>query len=222
MTVGEAIPPRGRERLRLAVLTDVHSGAPPAPQGRWHSDFHPEGIDQRVQEEARRLVGAGCDAFCLLGDLVHDGSRREHRRIVGLVRSVAPCPVLVVPGNHDPLLRADTGLPGIGAVDLQRLNWKLHGVLSNHHELVTLSHFPLKTREAAFARRGLRYAGDLFNADELFAALAQSGQPRVVLHGHLHAKDAIAHDSVLQLGHAALIEQHHAGRIVDLSGGPTV
>lgn len=208
--------------LRLAVLADVHSGAPGPPEGRWHRDFRSHDVEHRVGDEVRRLVRDGCDALCLLGDLVHDGTRGQHREIVRLAAAAADCPVFVVRGNHDPIGEPAVAGHGVAAIALRRADGRWWGVAPGAEAQVVLGHFPLRTRRAAFATRGLRYPSDLANARALLAKLSRDGAPRIVLHGHLHAEDAVVSGPVLQLGHGALIEEDHPGRLVEVTRALTV
>jgi hypothetical protein len=81
---------------------------------------------------------------------------------------------------------------------------------------ILLTHFPILSRLTACRDAGLKYAGDLTNRAELAAALAARPAPTIVLHGHLHVRDAVAEGTVFQIGCAALVEPPYELAILDL------
>ena len=82
--------------------------------------------------------------------------------------------------------------------------------------VIVLSHFPVLSREAEARRAGLRYAGSSADRDGFGEALRRRVGPTLILHGHLHIRDAVAVGPVLQIGCAALIEPPHEVAVVDV------
>jgi hypothetical protein len=56
------------------------------------------------------------------------------------------------------------------------------------------------------AGAGLKYAGDLEDLPVVARPLLKRREPTVVVSGHLHLRDALAEESVLQVNCAALVE----------------
>lgn len=84
--------------------------------------------------------------------------------------------------------------------------------------VIFLTHFPMLSLAEQCAAAGLKYAGDLRNYADTTAHLQQRSAPTLVLHGHLHVRDELARDSLLQLSFAALIEPPHEMAILELDG----
>lgn len=156
------------------------------------------------------------------------------------------CPVWAVPGNHDlgrgpePLDRlgdlvrrpgvAESGLEGVH-IAAGRL---VRSGSENRYEeaalpvpapwpagpVIWLSHFPVIGLAGEVTLAGLPYAGDLVNRPAVLDALADHGDPVIVLAGHLHLRATAVAGTVLQLSHPALIERPHQVSLVELDSGP--
>jgi hypothetical protein len=174
----------------------------------------------------------------MLGDLTNFGDTPSLDRGLAHL-AACPIPVLTVPGNHDcgdavdrlaivgaaatprPVRAATTdgepvaelrvvGLP-IARPDAEN-GWLVdvpEVAAWGDEPAIVLSHFPVFSREAAARQAGLRYAGTSADRDGFAAALLARPGPTVVIHGHLHIRDAVALGPVLQIGCAALIEPPH-------------
>ena len=92
--------PGERVGVTLAVLTDVHYGAP-ATHGVRRSEIA-DILLQRAVHRLNRLVRP--DVTVVLGDLVDDGVSPETSQRLGTLRTILDklySPWLVIPGNHD-------------------------------------------------------------------------------------------------------------------------
>jgi hypothetical protein len=78
-----------------------------------------------------------------------------------------------------------------------------------------LTHFPLIDRRAVTEAAGLKYAGGFRDLGVAQRLLNRSG-PSVVLHGHLHVRDAATEGNVLQITCASLIEPPHEASVVEI------
>jgi 3',5'-cyclic AMP phosphodiesterase CpdA len=138
-------------------------------------------------------------AVLVSGDLAHDGLPESYARVRELLEPL-PCPVHVIPGNHDDpaalaeafpgddeamvgelrLLLVDTHLPGsdAGRLDLGALEARL----DDRPTLIAMHHPPLRTGIKAIDDLGLTQA----DRDGLEALLARSPQVELVLCGHVH------------------------------------
>ncbi len=72
-----------------------------------------------------------------------------------------------------------------------------------------LSHFPPISNEQSIRAAGLRYAGSFAGYHAIGEQLQARRSPTIVVHGHLHVRDAVVAGPVLQIGCAALIEPPH-------------
>jgi Icc protein len=138
-------------------------------------------------------------AVLVSGDLADDGSPAAYARVRDLLAPL-PCPIHVIPGNHDDpvalaaafdsppdalvgdlrLLLVDTHLPGTdaGRVDLDALAARL----DERPTVIAMHHPPLRTGIAAIDDLGLSDS----DRDGLQALLARSPQVKQVLCGHVH------------------------------------
>jgi predicted phosphodiesterase len=74
-------------------------------------------------------------------------------------------------------------------------------------ELVVIcSHYSLMSTVARMRDSGFKHPGDLEGLDALTRLLQERTGPTVVVHGHVHARDAWFEGNVLQLSCAALVE----------------
>ena len=71
-----------------------------------------------LTERAMRAVGRfQPDVVLITGDLAASGLPSEYAVLDGMVRRWLPCPVHVIPGNHDRRAELLAGLPGVPAED---------------------------------------------------------------------------------------------------------
>ncbi len=230
--------------MRIAVVTDTHlcpAGTPPAA---WHNPYDFAGAEARLRRALVYLAEHDVALIAMLGDLVNGGDVASVRRGLGLL-AAGWMPVRIVPGNHDCQQAVDrltteveragveqvrlltvagerlggvrlVGLPIVG-VDGDRCVVAWPPVAEWGAEpVILLSHSPVLSREEATLRAGLKYAGGFAGCDGIAAALLARRGPTVVIHGHLHIRDAVAVGPVLQIGCASLIEPPHELALVDV------
>jgi 3',5'-cyclic AMP phosphodiesterase CpdA len=190
------------------------------------------------------LRGQQVEAIAMLGDLTNFGDEASIGRAVNVL-AAAGVPVLVVPGNHDCeqgiaefRTRVDRlGAPGVttiaGArevgglrfVGLTDLTFDDDGWLLipdvestgwGGEPVVVLSHFPLLDRRAATEAAGWKYAGGFRDLGAARRLLDRDGAA-IVLHGHLHVRDAATEGNVLQITCASLIEPPYEASVVEIT-----
>ena len=231
-------------RTTIGVISDIHLSPPGTPPDGWHNPYPLGQAREMLARAIARCAEAGVDAVVLLGDLTHRGDLDS---LATVIRETATLdrPVHVLPGNHDFAFPAREVRAVAVREGGARLTWApaafamtdgLHAATTmlelpagsgfravdlpgvpREAALVVFTHFPvLQTRERIRAR-GLRHSGDLANRAALAAALAARGQPTIVVHGHLHVRDAHATGPVLQLACAALIEPPHEVTLLEIN-----
>lgn len=231
--------------MRIGIITDVHLAPVDSPPARWHNEYDFPGAEERLQRAIQIHQTRDVALAAMLGDLTNFGDATLLQRGLDLL-GTSGVDVLAVPGNHDcddaidrlaqllssskPRIRAATTageavqdflVVGLPIVDRQ----PEHGWLVDRPDVVAfrsapaivLSHFPLLSREDAARQAGLRYAGGSADRDGLAATLLAREGPTIVIHGHLHIRDAVAIGPILQIGCAALIEPPHEIAFVDLT-----
>lgn len=185
---------------RLIQITDTHLGGPDAAQAARHAQ---QLRDVLVAADLRRG-----DLLLATGDIAEDGSVEAYRQFRALVE--VPCPVLVLPGNHDDpavlaatlrpwpaarlagehrfggwrLLSLNSHLPGRieGRLGAERLAW-LQSMLAIEPDLPTaiaVHHPPLPVGADWIDRTRLE------DGPELLQLLQRHRQVRLVLCGHVH------------------------------------
>lgn len=231
-------------RTTIGVISDIHLSPPGTPPDGWHNPYPLGQAREMLARAIARCAGEDVDAVVLLGDLTHTGDLASLATVIAETATLDR-PVHVLPGNHDfafpprevravaernggarltyapaafavadglhattTMLELRSG-SGFHAADLPRV--------PRDAALVVFTHFPaLPTRERVRAW-GLRHAGDLANRAALAATLAVRERPTIVVHGHLHVRDAHATGAVLQLGCAALIEPPHELAVIEIA-----
>ncbi|HEX7290703.1 MAG TPA: metallophosphoesterase, partial [Conexibacter sp.] len=229
--------------MRLGVLADLHwSVAPQAGRAgvSFHAPYAFDDVAARCVAAVEALVAHGCELLVVAGDLTHDGDAASCAAALDCVLGASPIPVAVVEGNHDVLQdetlvarhgavrggwRRAARLAGAQLVALRAVGvdrdgrWALErgrATLAAGLPAVVASHFPLVPHATRLADVGLPFPGELAERDALLAQLVATRTPTVVLSGHLHVRDAICHDNVLQLCVAALVERPHEAAVVDV------
>jgi 3',5'-cyclic AMP phosphodiesterase CpdA len=79
-----------------------------------------------------------------------------------------------------------------------------------------LSHHPVISLSDRLSGLGLPYAGDLRGREEVLTALRSHTGPVLALTGHLHVRAHATVGNVLQLDHAAVVEQPHDVSVLDI------
>ena len=232
--------------MRLGIVSDSHLCPEGTPPGLWHNPLHYDWAEERLRLAIEFLREREVAAIAMLGDLTNFGDETSIGRAVNVL-AAAGVPVLVVPGNHDceqgvaefrvhvdrlgapnvAMLAAERRVDGLRFVGLTELTFdndgwlQIPGVASNDWDgepVVVLTHFPLIDRRAETEAAGLKYAGGFRDLGVLRRLRDRSG-PSVVLHGHLHVRDAIAEGNVLQITCASLIEPPHEASVVEIEQG---
>lgn len=227
--------------VRFGVLTDIHGVQDSARSASWHNAYDFAGVLPRCRDALVLFEREGVDHVLVLGDVAHDGDLPSVRDVMEIVTS-GPAP-LAVGGNHDsaePTLRLaeaagdSLGLPGWRA--LKRGPVRVAGLRIRRRSqggwraarppalrtwgdgpVLLASHFPVLSRVAAVAERGLPYAGDLADRAALEETLVGRDGVTVVACGHLHVRDSSVAGSLLQLGFGALVEPPLEASILELT-----
>lgn len=226
--------------MRIGVLSDLHWSVAPEAPARWHAPYDFDGMEARCTATVEALVARGCEVLVVAGDVTHDGDRASCEAALDCLLRISPIPVAVVEGNHDVRLdralvpqRGDVRdawrraravaheeLVALHAVGVDRdERWALdHAAGSADHGLaaVLVSHYPLVPHADRLAATGLPWPGELDDRDLLFARLAATRIPTIVLSGHLHVRDASCQDAVLQICVPALVERPHEAAVVEV------
>lgn len=227
--------------MKLGVLADLHWSVARDPQARFHAAYDFGGLAARCAATVAALEAHGCELIAVAGDVTHDGDEASCEAALDCVLSASPIPVAVVEGNHDVLLDR-TLVPRRTAV---RDGWRRAAVLADEqlvalravgvggdgrrardrgpassasHSLaaVVVSHFPLVAHAERLAAAELPHPGELADRAALLDQLTAARLPTVVVSGHLHARDAVAHRNVLQLCVSSLVEAPYEAAVVDL------
>lgn len=230
-------------RVRFGIVTDSHICPAGTPPGRWHNvlDFAP--AEARLAEAILFLRDRKVEAVAMLGDLTNFGDEASIARAVRVLATVEAS-VMVVPGNHDrwssladfrdhvdrlgapgvAMAGGEREVGGLRVIGLTELTPDEDGTLviadvapvdRGDEPIVVLTHFPLLDRRAETEAAGLKYAGGFRDAGVARRLHARTG-PAIVLHGHLHIRDATAEGNVLQIGCASLIEPPHETTVLEI------
>jgi len=227
--------------VKLGVLADLHwSGASDA-RAHFHVPYDFDGLLARCAATIEALVAHGCELLVVAGDLTHDGDAAACEAALDCILTASPIPVAIVEGNHDvqrdrmlvprrtvvrdgwrrAAVAADEQFVALRAVGVQREGrWARDrgvGAVPAHCLMsVVVSHYPLVPHAEGLASAGLPFPGELAERPLLLDQLAAIDVPSVVLSGHLHVRDALAHGRVLQLCVGSLIEAPYEAAIVEL------
>jgi predicted phosphodiesterase len=226
--------------VKLGVVSDVHWPRDASKPAKWHNSYEFGGLSERLRAAVELFDAARVDGLLVLGDLSHDGDAESLLAVVTAL-AAARSRLWALPGNHDceerddQLVRVAAGR----AAPLDRESWVQAGVkvtggaivtdperggmrADGHPDLaqcdlvVLATHFPMISRAAALAERGLAYAGDLLDGRRILSEVRASVAPVVALSGHLHARDSTSEGGVLQLSAAALVEAPYEVSIVEI------
>ena len=218
--------------VRLAIVNDIHSTAPGRPDGFWNGPVRYDRALPRLGVALEWLTGSDPDVLLVLGDLTEEGEDEHLLPVLERLESVAPLPTILLGGNHDGALLDRLAVPPpqeADGVTLMAPTLRHDGGMRFSAELpdlpddglvVVATHFPVVSREAAFAERDLRYAGDLVNGGEIAHRLLGREAPTVVLCGHLHAGDVFTEGGLLQIVLPPLVEGDGATSLVDVAAQP--
>jgi hypothetical protein len=221
-----------RTSVRLAIVNDIHSAPPDRPNGFWNGPMRYDRALPRLDAALEWLTGSDPDVLLVLGDLTEDGDDESLLPVLERVENVAPLPTIVLGGNHDGALLDRLKVPPAqesAGVTLMAPELRAEGEMrfSAHLDelpdeglVVVVTHFPFVSREAAFAERELKYAGDLVNGGEIAHRLLAREAPTVVITAHLHAGDVFTEGGLLQIVLPPLVEGEGAASLVDVAAQP--
>lgn len=231
--------------MKIGVITDVHLADPDRPPDRFHNVYDFANARANFEKALAFHRSAGASAIAMLGDLANAGDDRHHVLGLELCEA-AGLPVWIVPGNHDseegvPALAARISKSGSSSVRIpspageQTGGLRIAGLPTTHFDtehnwrvalpdvaawasdpVVLLSHVPALSRANIAAEAGLKYAGDVGNHEAVAGLLRGRTAPTIVLHGHLHLRDAAIDGAVLQIGFASIIEPPHETASVEI------
>ncbi len=240
--------------MRLGIVTDSHLAPEGAPPGLWHNAFDFDRATDHLRRALADLVDQRVDAIAMLGDLTNGGDPASLRRGLDLIAETG-LPTLLVAGNHDhdegfaalaertsrwlanSVTMAGAAGQQVGGIRMVGLpiagggydpGWLLRSLPVAEwgtEPVVVLSHFPVVSREREVTAAGLPYAGDFDDQRGLVTTMLARQAPTVVVHGHLHVRDAVAVGSLLQIGCAGLIEPPHEVSVLEMDANtetPTV
>jgi calcineurin-like phosphoesterase family protein len=231
----------------LGVIADIHLAPAGTPPTSWHGPIHGAQMRSRLGEALAWLGDEAVDAIVLLGDLT-ELADHESMNAVLLDSAGLGRPVFVVPGNHDlggdesmlaraceaagslvELLSSRGASLGNGLrIAGQPIAHSAGGVRAsaqpdtagwNGDAVIWISHYPPLSRRQMAAEAGALYPGDLANSDAVAEALLERGAPTVAVHGHVHFRDAVSDEHLLQIGVPALAEVPHELVVVDVQLG---
>jgi predicted phosphodiesterase len=230
----------GSRGVRLGVVSDLHYTPGDSSALRYHNDFDVPLVLTRLGQACDWFESEQVDVFVLAGDLSDRGDSESLRTVLQGLASDWVHPALVVPGNHDLLLREDAisealaslkdhriAMPSLGGIMVGGL--RVAGLQPGatpssdamqawaDEPVVMISHWPLLSRREAFTASGLRYPGDLPGHEEWTEALLARRAATVVVHGHLHGRDTHQEGSILQCSVGALVEAPFEATIVEIS-----
>jgi predicted phosphodiesterase len=230
--------------VRIGLLADLHWSVAPEASARWHAPYDFQRLAARCAATVEALAARGCELLVVAGDLTHDGDEASCAAALDCILDASPIPVAVVEGNHDVGLdralvpsrtavrdawRRAAAVAGEQLVALRAVGVDRDGFRAwegetggpgwaARHSLATVvvSHFPLVAHADRLAAAGLPSPGELADRAALLERLAATRAPTVVLSGHLHVRDTLAHGNVLQVCVSALVEPPHEAAIVEL------
>jgi predicted phosphodiesterase len=212
--------------------------------------MHPPANLAFFGQALQRLPPTRLDALCLLGDLTQLGDVASFRAVFDVARTLGLPIRFVLGNHDvagdigecrpaaaesiSSIERADErGESVTASLRLAGLNIQRTGGTGSFRfasvpdvsawgdsSVITLAHFPVLSRRRAFEQACRKYAGDVVNADQTEATLLSRSAPTVVLHGHLHMRDAVPRGRVLQLGFGALAEVGHEFATLTLTTEP--
>jgi predicted phosphodiesterase len=227
--------------VRLGLISDLHWPASSDVHASWHNAYDFAGLPERVDRAHRLFADQQVDALVVAGDLCHAGDQASAQSALNRLAADDRPPVLIVSGNHD-LLRCDDHLRELiepptelldGAVreivgwrvagvaidrdpDTGRFRWDRSWPSDRRRVDVLVSHFPVVSRAQRMAELGLAYPADLLDLAALATHARASGEPTIVLSGHIHVRESHATGTLLQLSAGALVEAPFEAAIVDV------
>lgn len=237
--------------FRLGIVSELHIVPPGTTPQRWHNQFLSDQAELLARKAFSRFLEHRVDAIAILGDLTHfadPGSFAVVRRVLEMVelpiyvlpgnhdldtserplrvfqRALDLPHVTVAPANLALTPEIDLMLVGLqpGAGEKRFASIRSHAPTGNQPKLtVALTHFPAFAMAEMLAGAGLKHAGDLADREALFASLAETPEPLLIVNGHLHVHASIADGPRLQLSAAALIEPPHDATILTIGFADT-
>jgi DNA repair exonuclease SbcCD nuclease subunit len=237
-------------KTTIGIISDIHVSPEGTPPASWHNTYALDDARRMLRSAIERCIAERTDAVVLLGDLAHMGDLASIAAVIRKT-SRLQCPIHVMPGNHDfhswpqvmqgairneedsPVILAPTTYPAepglsVATMTLERDDGQrafrgsaLPEVASSTDALVLFTHFPVLETQERLSAYELAHPGDLDNRHDLERAVLERCAPTIVVHGHLHVRDAHAHGSALQLACAALIEPPHEMAFIDIERMPS-
>jgi DNA repair exonuclease SbcCD nuclease subunit len=229
----------------IGIISDIHVSPAGTPPTSWHNAYALDNAGRMLGTAVERCRAERVDAVVLLGDLAHTGDLESIAAVIRET-SALECPIHMVPGNHDfhswpdvmsgairnegetPFILAPMTFPikpglRVATMALERDAGQraFHGselpdVTASTDALVLFTHFPVLETQSRLLSHALAHPGDLHNRLDLERALLVRGAPAIVIHGHLHVRDAHCSGPVLQLACAALIEPPHEVTFIEI------
>jgi predicted phosphodiesterase len=229
--------------MRLGIVTDAHLCPPGTPPDGCHNPYAYERAASMLGKALADHRADGINALAVLGDMTNGGDSPSLIQAVALLAPV-DVPVVILAGNHDrdrdphqltDLTRASSNsmrmanprgetvagihIAGLPITGEEPDGWRVEQPCPTawpDAPVILLCHLPVVSREFAVRAAGFKYAGGLVNGDAAIQALMDRSAPTVVVHGHLHLRDACVAGPVLQIGCAALIEPPHERAIIEV------
>ncbi len=221
----------------VGVITDLHYTVDTHRQLAYHGQFDVPRVLDRLEMALAWFERAGAHAVLVTGDLTHDGDRASLDVVLEALDRHRSGPVFVLPGNHDQLQRDDAlrdavrGFGGrlrlldaaghdLGGLRIAAIDWTSADPVCATRETgehtVLFSHYPVISRAASFAARGLAYPGDHPRTTEVLAALEAHASSAIVINGHLHVSESVKTTRLLQVTVGALVEQPFEAAIISI------
>jgi predicted phosphodiesterase len=231
--------------VRLGILTDIHHAPHDTAPDGWHNQHQFDTVLTRLAQSIRWLESQGVERLAVLGDLTHHGDDASMREVLAAIaQAKVPAWILPGNHDLQPDLTILTAaIDTLGSDILARLNgtpatlahdWLVTGLdlertapgayqatpapdpaAWGNSPVLVLSHFPILTLKPHAKEAGLKYAGDLANAESIGAALLERTAPTLVINGHLHIRHAVTQGSVLQASCGAQVESLFEATVVD-------
>jgi predicted phosphodiesterase len=180
-------------------------------------DLSQSGDDESLEAGVRMAAETGRTVWAVSGD--HDCFKRADAlpgavRLVGAdnVRLAAPAGEVVEGG-----LRIAGFSVAIGSRSYAAGPGGKPDVSSWGDDLVAwLTHFPMISFSEEVSRAGLTYGNNLEDLEEVARPLLERSAPTVVVHGHIHLRNARVEETVLQISCQGLVEPPFEVVLLDL------
>lgn len=233
--------------MKIGVLTDSHLCPPGTPPDGCHNPYAFDAAEGMLADAIAAHLADGVGAMAILGDLANRGDFASLSRAIRIVAR-AGVPLWLVGGNHDrdedpghlrTLARelggtiVTTGgeiaedfrvaaLPIDGGTSSADWTVEIPDVVAwGRDPVLLLSHFPVISRANCIAEAGFEYVGGFVNGASFVPQLTDRRAPTIVIHGHLHLRDATTVGNLLQISCAPLIEPPHDRTVLEIEVNDT-